>query len=489
MMKTISRICRCFVLLGGLMVCVSGPLARAQLTAPPFDGAVVRHFSTFAGVVPANAHVGSLRLSGPVGFPDTVVASQPGSWTYSVGAPLPYGDYTATYEAFNTNTHVVQVRQLVRFHAADLIAPQVTLQVQAVASVPGWFVLSGTVVEEGGSGLYEMDFQVSRDGLYLTPQGTWTNHPVFLLPNFLILNGTEWTDQLWLPVQGPQDEGQYTITVRATDGDGNTDSASATAVVGFPPGVANRTPGPLVLFEGDSLTLAASVSGTLPLRVDWLHDGAVVAWTNITSLPSPPFTNAWLRHQPLTTNHAGRYALRAINALGSAEVDLTRVAVIADLTPDLTAWLGWSVTGRVHVADPHRGVRLQWAHNGVTLTNQTNAFLAVTNLTSFDGGVYSLRATNGTSWVQRDIFQLDVLILSQLAPPPAAAVQNAEAFQFWVNGVNGAVLAVEATRDFRTWDILAVVTNQGRPLLFQDLGVSGTDQRYYRLRQLPDPPK
>ncbi|HXG48712.1 MAG TPA: immunoglobulin domain-containing protein [Methylomirabilota bacterium] len=413
-MKTKSRVCWCPVLLGGLMVGGPGPLAWAQLTDPPFDGAVVR------------------------------------------------------------------------FHAADVIAPRVTLEVQSMFSVPGWFVLRGTIVEEGGSGLRAMDFQVSRGGLYLTPEGTWTSQQVFLPPNLLIINGTDWTDQLWVPVRGPQDEGTYRITVRATDGDGNSATASAEGTVGFRPSVVSLT-GPQLLFEGENLTLAATVSGTLPLQVQWLRDGAAIAGTNITSLPGSPFSNAWLRLESVTTNDAGRYSMRVSNPVGTFDKDLVRVPVIADLTPDLMAWVGWSVTGRVHVADPVGNVRLQWEHNGVTLTNRTRPELALTNLTSLQSGIYTLRATNGAARVRRDIFDLSVLVLSQLEPPPATAVSGSDAFQFRVNGPNGAPLAVEATRDFRQWDMLVVVTNRGAPLIFRDPGMAGTDRRYYRVRQLGEP--
>ncbi len=100
----------------------------------------------------------------------------------------------------------------------------------------------------------------------------------------------------------------------------------ATPVPQFPPQITAQPQGAANLYEGDSFSTAAAVSGSRPLSYQWLKDGANYPAASGRTLS---FVNA-------TTNDSGLYHLVVTNAVGSVTSAVVQIVVNSFGAPDLT---------------------------------------------------------------------------------------------------------------------------------------------------------
>lgn len=189
-----------------------------------------------------------------------------------------------------------------------------------------------------------------------------------------------------------------------------------------------RTPGPLTAVSGSAAVLAATVSGSGPLRYQWMREGTnLVDGGRVAGATSATLTVAWVE-----AGDAGRYALDVrsdVGCLTSAEVALTVV-------PDV-------VRPSVTLLSPRPNARLTNATATVQLRATDNAAVRE---------VYCQR--EGGDWVAA-------------APGPAGW----EAPMTWVAGTNRLrAYAVDGVGNVSATQAMAVVFVVPWPI---DLGVTG----------------
>ncbi len=137
---------------------------------------------------------------------------------------------------------------------------------------------------------------------------------------------------------------------------------------------------------GSTVTLTASAEGGAPSRYEWTFGGAVL----------PGATNAALILERFSASQAGRYGVRAINALGSAAAPPVALALDASAQFPLAAVPARVVAGgtlALSAALPAPAdARWQWLRDGQPITGATNAVLV---LRPAAVAIYQLRVTTG----------------------------------------------------------------------------------------------
>ena len=142
---------------------------------------------------------------------------------------------------------------------------------------------------------------------------------------------------------------------------------------------------------GTNVTFAVTTAGSAPLRYQWEWNGTAV----------PGGTNAELRLTDVTLAQAGDYRVVVSNPGGTATSDAARLVVLPPLTapsivqnPDpaaLSAGESITFTAQATGSDP---LMYQWQRNQVDLPGQTNAMLALTNVTVAQAGSYRVVVRN-----------------------------------------------------------------------------------------------
>ena len=140
---------------------------------------------------------------------------------------------------------------------------------------------------------------------------------------------------------------------------------------------------------GDGVLLSCKALGTMPLSYSWSRDGNLIAQTDVPYL--------WLRN--VQAGDRGAYRATVTNFTGSVTSPPAQINVITSLPRILLSATNLvdlpgatvSVTATVRGTDT---IASQWQNAGADLLGETNATLALTNLTWTDSALYRLVATN-----------------------------------------------------------------------------------------------
>ncbi len=200
--------------------------------------------------------------------------------------------------------------------------------------------------------------------------------------------------------------GDYTVTV--SNSAGSVDSAAATLTINSPP-LFTRQPTSQTVNAGSALTLSAIVSGSNPLRYQWLRDGFAVSGA----------TNATLQIPSARSTDGGTYVLRVSNDLGS--ITSQQAVVIVLLPPSIisqptsqTLTLGKPVTFAVQAMGVGQ-LQYQWFVNGSAIPNATGASFQIASAQSSDAGIYTVQISNAAGSVTSDPAILGTSIANQFA--------------------------------------------------------------------------
>jgi len=134
---------------------------------------------------------------------------------------------------------------------------------------------------------------------------------------------------------------------------------------------------------GDTAVFAAEVSGEGPFAFTWKKAGEVIsnATTSILEL-----TN-------LSQSDSGVYTVEVVGGCDTATAHATltvNATVTATPLQSLNACTGGNAVFSTAAGGGAGPYRFVWRKDGVTLTNQTNSTLILTNVTSTNSGIYSV---------------------------------------------------------------------------------------------------
>ncbi len=115
----------------------------------------------------------------------------------------------------------------------------------------------------------------------------------------------------------PANAGSYTVVVTNTGG--SVTSAVATLTVNVPPFMTTQPPSPVVVTQGDNVTICVMVAGTLPLSYQWQFNGVNIAGAT---------ASCYSRYN-VQTNDAGTYSVVVANVAGS----LTNSTILTVIVP------------------------------------------------------------------------------------------------------------------------------------------------------------
>ncbi len=183
----------------------------------------------------------------------------------------------------------------------------------------------------------------------------------------------------------PGDDGQYTVEVSGQcNRTANPVTSTASLVVVNQPaatGLAN-----LMACPGETVTLAATATGSAPLNYLWRRNGAVIPGrSNVLVL-----TN-------VTSAHAGTYSFEVNNSCGGSTNTMTlfvRTNLSATPLTNFSRCQGGAVTFATTITGPGP-YTIQWLKDGIALGGQTNSTLSLSNLTTNDSGTYRIEIFGG----------------------------------------------------------------------------------------------
>jgi alpha-tubulin suppressor-like RCC1 family protein len=165
------------------------------------------------------------------------------------------------------------------------------------------------------------------------------------------------------------------------------------------------------IIPGQTIIFRASVLGALPIRYQWLRDGAAV----------PGATNVWLALSSVHFGQGGNYQFYATNDFGAVTSSVANLTVLQppQVTQDIqpqTVIAGTNVTFSVAVIGD-APLHYQWSFNGTPLndggnfTGSQTPTLQIASAQPTNTGVYSVVITNAAGTASSSA-ELDVV------PPP-----------------------------------------------------------------------
>ena len=181
------------------------------------------------------------------------------------------------------------------------------------------------------------------------------------------------------------------FTCRATNPEGQTDSAPLMIDVQDPPVITSPVIRKISTSAGASVPLTISSSGTAPLVHQWYQNNR----------PVPGSNSATLMLDPAYWSQQGSYKCVVSNAVGVATsasftVTMTSPAVILTQPVDTKVARGGSGTLKV-VAGGTPGLRYQWYRNTEIIPGATKASLSLTKASDATEGSYTVSVTNDLS--------------------------------------------------------------------------------------------
>ena len=188
-----------------------------------------------------------------------------------------------------------------------------------------------------------------------------------------------------ISVLQPTHSGAYSVLV--TNLIGKTTSSSARLTVLLPPSIRSHPANQAVLV-GNSASLFADATGTLPLEFIWIRNGEILAGA----------TNRILTLRNIQEADAGEYRAEVKNPYGSAVT--SNVVLTVNLPATIVKQpVSQSVFENTQTmfdveATGTPPLTYQWARNGVTLRNATNSFLDLVSVSTNEAGRYRATVRN-----------------------------------------------------------------------------------------------
>lgn len=195
------------------------------------------------------------------------------------------------------------------------------------------------------------------------------------------------------------------------------DSGAYEARASEDPPMFTLQPASASLRAGTNVTFQSLATGAPPVRYSWFKDGALV----------PHATNAILMLTNLQTDDAGAYFVLASNGFGVATSSTATLTV--DFRPllfaqpqDVVAAPGGAANFTVTANGP--ALTYLWFHNGLAISDATNATLSLANTMPGAQGGYLVVVTNFAGTVTSRVARLTFspIALNVFAPPQNATV-------------------------------------------------------------------
>ncbi len=143
-----------------------------------------------------------------------------------------------------------------------------------------------------------------------------------------------------------------------------------------------------VIYSGNTLALFAGSVGLAPQTVQWQHRG-----TNVPGASGP-----WLFLDNAQLADAGDYSVMVSNVYGTASsqfqvsvVDAPPAIVSQPITQTINAGGAATLTVQANGSGP---LRYEWLRNGRAIPGATNSTLTLSNATTLEAGIYSVRVAN-----------------------------------------------------------------------------------------------
>ena len=170
-------------------------------------------------------------------------------------------------------------------------------------------------------------------------------------------DGVDYIDWVFSSVRhwGESAKGLWTLSIKdLASGDSGTFRSATLTLFGTsaePPAIVSQTQGPLLLKEGDPLSLDVQATGGGTLYHAWKLNGG--ALSNTTALFSVPVVN---------TSYAGSYLVTVSNLGGSDTSDPMDVGVVSRTLPSSTINQGSTLTLTANTGGP--GLSYLWQRDG-----------------------------------------------------------------------------------------------------------------------------
>ena len=250
-------------------------------------------------------------------------------------------------------------------------------------------------------------------------------------------DGLDYNDWVFSSVRhwGESPKGLWTLSIKdLSAGDTGTFNAATLTLFGTyaePPQIVSQTPGPILLQEGDSLTLDTQFIGGRNIFYAWALNGIAYPSTTTNTLSVPA----------VNTTYAGNYGVTASNFGGSDTSDLISVSIVNRSMPSLTVNQSTSLSLTANASGP--ALSYVWHHNnqpipmGGKATGITSKTLSITDMQTEDAGAYTCIVS--MAGVVKTIETLPATISVRLRPivtPPA-----------FTNGVISGVVNSQFTAD------------------------------------------
>jgi uncharacterized repeat protein (TIGR03803 family) len=240
-----------------------------------------------------------------------------------------------------------------------LLPPAITVQPQSQTNNAGatvTFLVNAT-------SLHPMTFQWQKNGTNLVDGGN--------------LSGAA-SDTLTIRSISDSDAATYSVIVS----NANFSVTNYATLTVINPPIITAQPVNLVVLPGTNVAFGVSLTGTAPLRYQWLFNG-----TNILKA-----TNAIYTILSVGTNKAGDYAVVITNAAGSATSSNAVLSVV--LSPTSRTNYASSTASFTATAFGPESLNYQWQENGTNLANggnisgATNSTLTIANVSDADAANY-----------------------------------------------------------------------------------------------------
>ena len=211
-----------------------------------------------------------------------------------------------------------------------------------------------------------------------------------------------------IPGAQARDAGNYAVTVANVAG--SVTSRAAVLTVNVPPAITLQ-PQSLTVTNGNPASFSVAVSGTAPLAIQWLKDGAIV----------PGATGEVHTISAARPADAGGYWIVVSNMAGSATSQVAQLTVyvlpaIAIPPQDLTIISGDTAAFSV-TATGTEPFTYQWLKNGAALAGATNRAFSIPGAQARDAGNYAVTVANVAGAVTSRAAVLTVNV------PPAITLQ------------------------------------------------------------------
>lgn len=229
---------------------------------------------------------------------------------------------------------------------------------------------------------------------------------------------------------------------------------------------------------GTNLILRALTGGTGTFACQWLKDGHLIGGA----------TNDTLTINGVAPSDAGGYSVIVAGYSLTFTSSVTQVAVmlppkiLAD--PQSLSVLRGSNAVLTVIASGSV-LNYQWRFNGFNLDGATAPSLTLTEVQTFQAGLYSVAVSNAVGVVTSTAARLDVIALPTILEIVSSAMDTNQWFHLTLNADAGIGYALEASTNLFQWLAVTNFVQDAGLIEFADPDSAEFRNRFYRLRWLP----